>query len=292
MKVSSANLKLYRPAFTGNDNVFGYDDGISQKRRNFIQEHYNSWAMPYQSIYESEKRLEEFELKQLLSAYNKKCVNSSLIKNLPLRNVEKISETSYRGSSAIRNLDSLKILKQAGIQRIIDLAGFKGLNEACNKEGLEYFNYSIEENVNYFFKDSLFKSKDEIISENIDLYKNIYNCPSNIVENEINSSLKYQRKRVEQFVDFISTLQKEYAYIGCEYGLTRTDIALALSSLFNPKHDFKRNDALMYNYDDVIMNAEKLYHNLTSEDKLKMQWTKSFDDNFLKNLRKFRKNII
>ena len=55
--------RFFSTSFLGQHNdVIGFDDSISQARRSYIREHYASWNMPHQNIYEKEGRLEEYNL--------------------------------------------------------------------------------------------------------------------------------------------------------------------------------------------------------------------------------------
>lgn len=70
MKVShinSYNSCSFKSQNFDDANVFGYDD-VSKMRREHIREHIYENAIPYQSIYERERRLEEFELKKLINS--------------------------------------------------------------------------------------------------------------------------------------------------------------------------------------------------------------------------------
>ena len=79
MKISCINA-YKAPAFKSQNPdgefVLGYDDEISKMRRQHIREHYYDDIMPYQSIYEREKRLEEFELNKLIGSLLGKKLNT------------------------------------------------------------------------------------------------------------------------------------------------------------------------------------------------------------------------
>ena len=72
--------------------------------------------------------------------------------------------------------------------------------------------------------------------------------------------------------------------MGCEFGRYNTDTAVMFDYLFNPK--MKHGSGLnMYN-DRFILCAKNLYENLTDTDKLKMGWTKDFEQTFHERLSK------
>ena len=53
------------------DGIIGYDDAQSEANRNFIRSHYNNWKMPYQSIYEKEHRLTDYQIKLIIDYLEK-----------------------------------------------------------------------------------------------------------------------------------------------------------------------------------------------------------------------------
>lgn len=85
--------------YLNDDNVLGYDDEISKSRREFIRDHYYTYKMPYQSIYETEGRLSEYQLNNLIKTLNNKPrqVDYSLVRGLPIPNIRPIGNNSYRG---------------------------------------------------------------------------------------------------------------------------------------------------------------------------------------------------
>ena len=46
---------------------------------------------------------------------------------------------------------------------------------------------------------------------------------------------------LNNFVKFIQTMQKDYVYIGCEYGKYKTDNALMVNKFFNPAFEDGKN---------------------------------------------------
>lgn len=151
------NISQYSPNFSSH--VLGYDDADSKACRDYIREHYNSFTMPYYSIYEKEGRLEEYELNKLVSSLRgeklsqdslenvitklrpkveavtietpKVEVDYWLMRSVPLYNVDCIwsrkTPNSYRGQSPFENPSSLKLLKDAGIKTVVDLCGYTGI---------------------------------------------------------------------------------------------------------------------------------------------------------------------
>lgn len=294
------NIQNVQPTFTSRvrtnnePEVFGYDDEISQLRRNYIREHYNSYVMPYQSIYETEGRKSEYELNKMLKALLSRPnhVSNSAMQNIPLTGVEAINKTSYRGCSPMADLSSLKLLKEAGIKHIVDIEGFEELAQECQKHNLKYSNFLIEEEVDFYDRD-MFKTKNEIVLERTQFFRDIIGADPERVEQGVNAGLasweKSKRGMIGYFTDFINTMQEGNVYIGCKCGTIRTDIALMLNQLFNPK---QANYPNHIEYSQKFLdNAEILYKNLTESDKLKMGWDKVFDSQFLKKLGKLSVNL-
>ena len=89
--------------------VLGYDDEISQKYRDHIREHISSYAMPYQSIYETSGRKSEREMDDMLKSWGVKVrvVDCEKIYDLPV-NVLMITDNACRGRSLANQPDSLK----------------------------------------------------------------------------------------------------------------------------------------------------------------------------------------
>lgn len=288
-------MKVYRvnqhtPQFTSN--ILGYDDEISKSRREYIREHYNSYTMPYYSIYEKEGRLEEYELNRLISSLRgeklnqdspenviaqklpkpepitvqtpPERVNDSLMEKVPLYNVEPIwsdiTPNSYRGQSPFENPSSLKILKNAGIKTVVDLCGYTGFKDVVRKSGLDYLCFIV--NTDFFRQDIFSTRKDTCVKLNNETF-------------------------LDNFVKFIQTMQKDYVYIGCEYGKYKTDNALMCNHFFNPA--FKDGRAYLTSYNMCyVSKLENLYNNLKPEHKTLMGWTKEFDSYVYKRIKKLR----
>lgn len=294
MKINSIQ-NVVTPTFTAKnrtndtENIVGYDDEVSQLRRNYIREHYNSYTMPYQSIYESEGRMSEYQLNNLLKTLTKRTnyTSNQKMQNIPLTGVEAINENSYRGCSPMADLKSVKLLKDAGIKQIVDIEGFEELAKECEKQGLKYTNFLIEEEVDFYDRD-MFKTKESIIAERTQFFRDIIGASPEKVEQGVNSGLKSWEKSkhnmIGYFTDFINTMQEGNVYIGCKCGTIRTDIALMLNQLFNPKQVNHKN--YMEYSQKFLDNAKILYENLTDNDKVKMGWDKAFDEQFIKNIKK------
>ena len=118
------------------DGIIGYDDVISQERRNYIRAHYDSWHMPYRSIYEKEPILSEYQMKLMQIELEKS------------HDIQQIADTNiYRGQTLVDKPLSIFALKNKGINMVIDLVGYGDLyKEEVERAGLEYYVYNIYEN--------------------------------------------------------------------------------------------------------------------------------------------------
>lgn len=278
MKISCINA-YKAPAFKSQNPdgefVLGYDDEISKMRRQHIREHYYDDIMPYQSIYEREKRLEEFELNKLIGSLlgkklntgassgeikqkpvNPNEINSELMYKLSVYNVKPIYGTnSWRGSTALKDSD-LILLKKAGIKTVIPLSYGGVLEESCKKYDLNYLYF--DSDFDMFYNDA-FKWK---------------GCTNNFID---------------KFVKFIQTMQQDNVYVGCEFGTNRTDNMLMLNNFFNP---YAKNTKTYINRLNscYIPSLQTFVQNMTQEHKNAMGWTKEFEKEVLAKISKYAIN--
>ena len=140
MKVNPININnnvSYKSKSYVDDGIIGFDDSISEANRNYIRSHYNRWKMPYQSIYEREGRLTDYQIQLIID---------DLEKNHEMQKI-KGSNNIYRGQTLVENPDYIKVISQKGIKTIVDLVGYgKTYEEAVKKANLNYFVYNIYEN--------------------------------------------------------------------------------------------------------------------------------------------------
>ena len=245
-----------------NDNVIAYDDEISKSRRKYIREHYASWNIPYQSIYETEPMLEAYPLNQLISnlANKPKNIDSKSILNLPLCNVRNIGGTNrfqpniYRGQTLFEAPDyCIESIKKAGINTVIDLVGYgEDYKNRINAKGMDYM---------YFDINSYYHS-----------YHSTSNLPKNYIEN---------------LIKFIKKIQEEYVYIACEYGTYKTDKAIMLNKIFNPKIGDKFCPISSLSQIGIPINFINIYNKLTQADKINLGWDEKFEKYVISKIKKF-----
>jgi len=286
------NTPTFKSKEYKDDGIIGYDDAISKQRRNDIRKWQETYYTPYQSIYEKECNLSEYQMKQLLGNLMKKpkVVDYKKVTSIDAYNVKAINNNSYRGSTLICNPKALKTLKNAGIERIIDLAGYSGYDKAAKSEGLDYYTPEFAGGSLGVWEEEAFHTKEEMLSRETRYYKPIdFEKNKKYLDIKCKAFDKQVRRSVERFVDYIEVMQKGYCYIGCEYGTYRTDDYLLLNTVFNPKanaQDIPNADIFEI---DLMKN---LYKNLTPEDKKRMGWSKEFDENIPKRLNEKENQIL
>ena len=305
-------IRAMEPTFTSNNTKcrFGYDDLISQERRDFLRENILNHSMPYYSILENNGRLEKYQLEKLIGAlYGQKInqdslqsilqqirrtktkteiqggtnpegtINHKLIEDLPLWNLELVSYDLgvYRGQSLQGDWSSLKTIKQAGIERVVDLVGYDNLEADCKELGLEYHNYPMSPYL--IMNNSMFQSEEEnklkfFNQSRLFGYKN--KQQKVFREEMMNIWRKNKNKEINDFTKFIQFMQKGKLYIACECGTYTTDNALMLNSFFNPLY-IKSPKYLTTNNRIYLQRVQKLYQNFTTKHKESMGWTESFE---------------
>lgn len=314
-KIKPVDLK-----FTSNNiiNNFGFDDSISQEKRTFLRENILEKSMPFYNVFENSKRLEKYELQKLIcslcgyklnqdSLQNifknlhqtqitnenisnpmpTESVSNELIENLPLFNLDLVSKKFdvYRGESLQGNFNALKTLKNAGIERIVDLIGYENLKEDCNVLGLDYFKYPMSPYL--FMQNDMFKSEEECKQ------KFLNHCRG-FGENEKTTKIyitkmmniwqKNKDLEIDKFVKFIQTMQKGKLYIGCEYGTYTTDNALMLNAFFNPAY-IRQKRYITSNNRIYLKRLEKLYKNFSPQHKQAMGWNSEFEKKVIERLK-------
>ena len=286
------NQYQHKPSFTSNDNewhVFGIDEG-GQAKRDYIRKWRDEHYIPYQSIYEKGHKLSEFELKQVISDLVKKPikVNSKLIDELHLQNLDYVDNTSYRGAMIQADeLDKVEKLYEAGIRRIIPVGrGSQELEDACKKIGMEYQAIMFDSRFN-----DAFKTIDEVKSSAKEYARDILCLDEKGVAERVNSRINTWKESTRDFIDeftsYIQKMKKGNVYIGCEYGRYDTNVAQMFDYLFNPNKRYSRTAP----DEDWVHCAENLYHNLNDSDKLKMGWTKNFEKTFFERLGKLKSMV-
>lgn len=284
--LSSIQIKNSFKAKENDWHVFGFDES-GESKRNYMREWHYNYYMPFQQVYEKETRLSEYALENLLKQFDKtKPVDNKKISKINLQNLEHLDNTnSYRGAMIKGyQLEKLSLLKEVGIKRIISLMKSSELEEECRKLNLEYLYFNMD------LKDSCFEDELEVRSKSRMFWQNIANITdTKEIDYRINCDVNHWKDKVKnskkQLMSLIQFMQKDNVYIGCACGTYRTDFAILLNFLFNPNVKYS---CTAFSFVNNLKSIENLYNNLTQTDKIKLGWTKIFEEQFLLKLNKLK----
>lgn len=289
MKVNPIKSFTFKANNFNEDNTLGYDDEISQSRRKFIREHYDSYRMPYQSIYETEGRLSEYRLNNLINTLTNKPrkVDYSSIISLPVPNIRYIGNNSYRGGTMVDKPECLQALKDAGIKHVISLYYSPEYENAVKQTGLDYhcFNMKHRNEEEGLWYNDVCCSKQSYENS----LKSLFGDDKNAIKIRLEAYDRDSRGPIDELVGFVKRMQEGYCYVGCEFGTNTTSDALVyINRAFNPQ-DGRELEFFDYYKADCLRN---LYDKLTVNDKKLMGWTKQFDLNFLPKLEIAKKAFL
>lgn len=199
----------------------------------------------------------------------------SRLKNLRISHFRLIDSNSVRGVTLANQSPALLTeLKECGINTIIDLRP-EGSDESryaqnCRKNGLDYFNLKIRDNIPIF--NAPFSGK---------------------------MTLEERRAAIEKFVhqlgDFFNLMDNGKNYMACLLGLHRTDLAVTMNYLLNPKepttpptlsHMFFPEETNLTN--KYIGKVKNMLKNLTQKDKEFLKMPDCFSDIFDARVLKLR----
>ena len=170
------------------------------------------------------------------------------ISDLRSRNaMERVGDSNiFRGQTLVDKPCELFNLKDKGIQTVIDLVGYgDSYSKKVADAGMKYYCYPIYDNWWNRFDFS-------------------------------------DRAYIDDLVKFLEKMQEGNIYIGCQHGSNDTDIALILNNFFNPKLEDKCKTEIPPS--DFEYNLNAVYDALTKKDKIKLGWTKEFEQRLIKKL--------
>lgn len=178
-----------------------------------------------------------------------KPVNFEKIKGLKIPNLKQIDNKGFRGESlsSNRNAKFLSQIKKNGISQVIDLRTADTTNR-----------YKIN------------------CKEHGLTYHHI----------PIDAQTTSDREILDNLPKLFKLLENGNFYIACAQGKHRTDIALALNYLFNPKHSKTPPEMIGHvkngkmRCQDIFTRANSLYKEMTPQDKQMLGWTEKFDKEF------------
>ena len=233
------------------------------------------------------EQIEEMNIQKLAPTQK---INPDIMKTVPLHNIKPIFSTGcYRGSTPNSNIESIKTLQKAGVKHIIDLQGYSRVQAACEENGMDYLHIPIAEDLSEM---SAFKSKRDV--EFGVMQWSAYSTKEQIQKSKEVAVSRWEKDKseyIDKFVKMINLLQEDNTYIGCEFGISRTNNAMLLNHLFNPKASKSPSCITKFNK-QYLRNIASLYESLTPENKSQMGWTKEFDESFMPRLKKLQHSNI
>lgn len=131
-------------------------------------------------------------------------------RKLMISNYRVVNSTSVSGATfSNRSIIDLKSLKEMGIDTIIDFRGeaMSDFAMLCEKAGLKYYNFNLN-NVNNMTNPEYFVRED-------------------------NERIKVTAAFVEKLKKFFDMINEGNVYMGCQFGVDRTNIGLFLNYLMN-----------------------------------------------------------
>ena len=137
---------------------------------------------------------------------------TKIIKELNIPNYRMVNSTSISGGTfSNRSILDLSELKSCGIETIIDFRGEaqQSFADSCKRLGLNYFNFNLNNVINMTNPEYFIPKKNE----------------RTMISDKFVSKLK----------DFFDLVNRGNAYIGCQFGVDRTNVGLVLNYLMNPK---------------------------------------------------------
>ena len=211
---------------------FGYDDEISQNRREYIRKHLEEEVFGDDDIINS-GRVSEYELYRLIKnirlrkfEHTEKSEDTSVDENMlnsaGFSNLRRLcGKTSlYTASLGGINSKMIQTAKRAGIKNVVYLGDH--INEEVFKD-IEHTHFPagwLESEVSLYSEDDYVKKclkKDSInepdYSEKCSEYAEKHRCHYRKMKDEFN----------EKLVKFIQTMQKGNVLMGCECGTLRTN---------------------------------------------------------------------
>lgn len=211
----------------------------------------------------SAKNLAQLEQDTVQFTQNfQKGIDATVLRDLNVRNLRLLNTRTVSGGTFERRpLEDLKTLKDAGIETIIDFRteGSGEMAKKCTSTGLNYFNIPLDDvrertNARYFVRS---KGKPTIIK------------PEFI-------------KALKQYFELMNS---STCYVGCHYGIDRTNMGLMLNYFFNPKYEDippkiihwpgeTQKNILNRN----IKSIKKIFKSLTPEQKRELGLPEKYED--------------
>lgn len=136
------------------------------------------------------------------------------MQELNILNFRTVNPTSVSGGTfSVRSDIDLKSLKEAGFKTVVDFRGeaTNDFADRCKQQGLNYFHFNLNNVINMTNSDYFVREKNE--------------------------KIKISPKFIEKLQEFFKIIKEGNVYMGCQFGIDRTNIALFMNYLMNPVVD-------------------------------------------------------
>lgn len=187
------------------------------------------------------------------------------VEQIGAKNLRLVNETCVSGATLERNLQGLANLRKTGINTVIDFRGEAGpaFAKACEDSGLKYVFFPLEH------------TRTGLSG----LEKAVEGC-------------KVTDDFVKQLKNFIDTVNEGHAYMGCNFGIDRTNLGLVLNYLINPQAihppkiltwgDFRTKSVI----NKTLKIARKTIKKMTPEQKKYLGLPDNYNDIFQEKISK------
>lgn len=207
-------------------------------------------------------------LTNIIPDYKSNVYDTATIDDVYISNLVNIGNDSYKGATISKNLEYLDVLKNSGINTVIDLQGYDKLEKACQEKNLDYFVYKVEDD---YWQNPIFHSDDELIKKKTKELSEL-----SLTKADFDKFLEQYKEKIQNerqeflqgFAKLIKKMNEGHFYISCEFGEYRTPNILALNTMFNPNWSGKKT-VLNNNYLSDFFN--NMYKNLTEKDKIMLK---------------------
>lgn len=283
------------------DLALGYDDSISAKRRAYLREHILNNPSFYEyymgiNIEKTNMMVKEMTNKGSQKLLPQKIKIDETIIDKEIRpqtfNVIIMQSDGIKAALPDDPKYFLKSIKKSGIETIIDFHGCGGYEEECKKKGLNYLFFRISDD---FWKENVaLKKEDGYLREQKKFLEEIH---TNWSKDEIESQLKDDKEDFKKgsrtfingLINYFDTINKGRFCAGCCAGMTQSKTGLILSQYLNPKdvQEIELDLLDIGSIHEVPSMARKLlnlYENFTEEDKIRMGYTKEYEEKVVNRL--------
>ena len=277
----STNILTFKQNDYENRGFSVYDD--EEERPSIFDYLRRSFEADYMPYYKYQGQKEDVEV-MLAKLTSQSTVSDQGLADVKAKNFRKIGENVYAGATLYNSPSDLKHLKEAGIERIVDLVGIDKYKDACLAAGLEYYSFPLFCNNLQVWEHPIFKDKNKYV---VDEYLKRSSDPRVDIKGDMLREkilFEYDDKIEDfktQFCKFMNVMRKGNLYVGCGFGVNSTSNALKLDYIFNSKRNYIEEFSLT---PSEITSMRALYKNLTPKDKIAFGINEDFDMEIRKNL--------